>query len=88
MEKPKGFEVPVHRSLTQPILMGGVPRKSAILLMTLAGATVQAFGFSSLIVVGPIVFGLYLGLVSVCKKDPEVQDVFIEHWHQASDLEV
>jgi type IV secretion system protein VirB3 len=33
-----GFEVPVHRSLTEPILLGGAPRALAIVNGTLAGA--------------------------------------------------
>jgi len=33
-----GFEVPLHRSLTQPILMAGVPRSIAILNGTIAAA--------------------------------------------------
>jgi type IV secretory pathway TrbD component len=34
----EGFEVPVHRSLTEPILLGGAPRAVAILNGTLAAA--------------------------------------------------
>ena len=34
----EGFSVPVHRSLTQPILLGGAPREFAILNGTLAAA--------------------------------------------------
>ena len=33
-----GFTVPVHRALTEPILLGGAPRSIAILNGTLAGA--------------------------------------------------
>ena len=33
-----GFEVPVHRSLTEPILIAGAPRSFAILNGTLAAA--------------------------------------------------
>ncbi|WP_026607551.1 VirB3 family type IV secretion system protein [Methylocapsa acidiphila] len=33
-----GFVVPVHRALTEPILMGGAPRAVAILNGTLAAA--------------------------------------------------
>ncbi len=33
-----GFSVSVHRSLSEPILLGGVPRAIAILNGTLAGA--------------------------------------------------
>lgn len=35
---PPGFEVPLHRSLTEPILMGGAPRTVAIANGTLAAA--------------------------------------------------
>ena len=34
----EGFEIPLHRSLTQPILMAGAPRGAAILVGTLAAA--------------------------------------------------
>ena len=35
---PIGFEVPVHRSLTEPVLLAGAPRSFAILNGTLAAA--------------------------------------------------
>ncbi len=35
---PDGFEVTLHRSLTEPILMGGAPRAVAISIGTLAAA--------------------------------------------------
>ncbi len=35
---PDGFEVTLHRSLTEPILMGGAPRAVAISVGTLAAA--------------------------------------------------
>lgn len=39
MEGPvPGFVVPVHRALTEPILLGGAPRAVAILNGTLAAA--------------------------------------------------
>ncbi len=36
--RPEGFEVPLHRALTEPILLAGVPRQLAILNGTLAAA--------------------------------------------------
>lgn len=33
-----GFEIPLHRSLTEPILMAGAPRAAAIAIGTLAAA--------------------------------------------------
>jgi type IV secretion system protein VirB3 len=35
---PDGFEIPLHRALTEPILLGGVPRTVAIANGTLAAA--------------------------------------------------
>ena len=34
----EGYEIPLHRSLTEPILLGGAPRGAAILIGTLAAA--------------------------------------------------
>jgi type IV secretory pathway TrbD component len=30
-QEPEGFRVPVHRSLTEPLMMGGIPRHIALL---------------------------------------------------------
>lgn len=35
---PAGYFAPVHRALSEPILLGGAPRSLAILTGTLAGA--------------------------------------------------
>ncbi|MGJ4948699.1 VirB3 family type IV secretion system protein [Bradyrhizobium sp. HKCCYLS20291] len=37
-EEVKGFSAPVHRSLTEPILLGGAPRSVAIVNGTLSAA--------------------------------------------------
>lgn len=34
----EGFEIPLHRSLTEPVLMAGAPRSLAISIGTLAAA--------------------------------------------------
>ena len=41
----EGFRIPVHRSLTQPIMMAGAPRAATILNGTLAAALGLAFSF-------------------------------------------
>ena len=33
-----GYEIPLHRSLTEPVLMAGAPRTAAIAIGTLAAA--------------------------------------------------
>ena len=35
---PDGYEVPLHRSLTEPMMMAGVPRTVAISIGTLSAA--------------------------------------------------
>ena len=39
---PEGYVIPLHTSLTRPVLLGGVPREFAILNATMAAAI--AFG--------------------------------------------
>lgn len=39
---PEGYVIPLHTSLTRPVLLGGVPRSFAILNATIAAAI--AFG--------------------------------------------
>ncbi len=85
---PEGFELPVHRSLAEPILMGGVPRETAVILLTMGAAGIQGLGLEGLIVVGPAVFAAYLGMVSLCKWDPEIQKVFVRYWNQPDVLEL
>ena len=43
----EGFEIPIHRSLTQPIMIGGVPREIAILNGTLSAALPSSMRRSS-----------------------------------------
>ena len=40
-----GYEIPLHRSLTEPILMGGAPRSAAILIGTIAAALALGLRF-------------------------------------------
>ena len=67
----EGFTVPVHRSLTQPILLGGAPREFAILNGTLG--TALLFGLHSLIGV-PVCLVLHVVAVALAKKDPQFLD--------------
>lgn len=64
----EGFEVPIHRSLTQPIMIAGVPRELAIINGTVTAAMV--LGMHSPIGL-PVGFLLHLLFVAVSKKDPQ-----------------
>ena len=70
----EGYEVPVHRSLSDVILLGGVPRTPAILLWTTA--TALGFGMQQIWVV-PIAMALHMLLATLTRKDPFFFDVFL-----------
>ena len=76
-----GFEVPIHRSLTQQIMLAGVPREIAIL----NGTTVAAFGLG-LHSYWSIPVGMVLHLLAVvaAKKDPQFFECFRRHIKQKS----
>lgn len=74
---PDGYTVPVHRALTQPILLGGAPRMAAILNGTLAAAL--GLGLQMWIV-GLVFWMVTHGLcVWAAKKDPKFMEVLVRH---------
>ena len=81
----EGFQVPIHRALTQPILIGGAPREFAILNAT-AGATFL-FGFHSLLGV-PLVLILQTVAVILTKQDPLFLETFRRHLNHRPYYEV
>jgi len=81
-----GFEVPLHRSLTEPILLGGAPRALAIVNGTLAAAV--GIGLQ-LWVVGIVLFAVGHALaVWGARIDPQFLDVFARHLKHKRYLEV
>ena len=72
-----GFEVSLHRALTEPILMGGAPRTVAIVNGTLAAAL--GLGLQ-LWVAGIVVWVVgHAAAVYAARKDPAFMDVLIRH---------
>ena len=72
-----GFEVPLYRSLTDPILLGGAPRGIAILNGTLAAAL--GFGLR-LWLVGLIVWLVGHALATAAaRKDVQFAEVISRH---------
>jgi type IV secretory pathway TrbD component len=71
---PEGFEVPLHRSLVEPITMMGLPRSTALTLWT--GIAAILFGGHQfwILPVGLVVHGVR---VAAAKSDPYVFDVFV-----------
>ena len=72
-----GFEAPVHRALTEPILLGGAPRAVAILNGTLAAAI--GLGLRLWIVGAAIWLIGHLAAVWAAKRDPAFIDVVRRH---------
>lgn len=72
-----GYIVPVHRALTEPILLGGAPRGLAILNGTLAGAV--GLGLR-LWLVGIAIWAIgHVAAVWAAKRDPLFVDVVRRH---------
>ena len=68
-----GFELVLHRSLTEPILIGGAPRAAAILIGTLAAGL-------RLWIAGLVFWVVGHGLaVWLAKRDPAFVEVTASH---------
>jgi type IV secretion system protein VirB3 len=76
----QGFDIPVHRALTEPILLGGAPRAVAILNGTLAAAI--GLGLQQWIA-GLALFAVGHSLAAfAAKHDPEFLPVLTRHLRQ------
>ena len=73
----EGFCIPVHRSLTEPILMGGAPRNAAILNGTIAAA----LGLGLQIwLLGIAYWAVAHGIcVFAARRDPKFLEVLTRH---------
>jgi type IV secretion system protein TrbD len=72
-----GFSVPVHRALTEHIMLGGAPRSIAILNGTLAAAL--GLGLR-LWIAGFVLWAIgHLAAVWAAKRDPQFVDVVRRH---------
>jgi type IV secretory pathway TrbD component len=70
----QGFEVPLHRSLIEPITMMGLPRSVALGLWT--GIAAFLFGGHQLWIL-PVGLLLHVACVAAAKADPYIFDVFV-----------
>ena len=76
-EQISNFVVPVHRALTEPILMGGAPRSIAIL----NGALAAALGIGLRLWIAGLLlwFVGHIAAVWAAKRDPEFVEVVRRH---------
>ena len=75
------YELPLHRSLTEPMLLGGVPRSFAILNGTLLAALVLALHAWFAIPLGLVTHAV---AVAATKRDPDWIGVLRRHLRLAS----
>ena len=74
---PDGYTVPVHRALTEPILIGGAPRTAAILNGTIAAT----LGLGMHLFLAGIIYWIAAHAICVwaAKRDPDFMDVLVRH---------
>jgi type IV secretion system protein VirB3 len=72
-----GYTAPVHRALTEPILLGGAPRAVAIMNGTLAAAI--GLGLRLWLAGGAIWLVGHLAAVWAAKRDPAFVEVVRRH---------
>ena len=76
-EQIAGFVAPVHRALTEPILMGGAPRAVAIINGTLAAAL--GLGLRLWLAGLLLWFIGHMAAVWAAKRDPDFVEVARRH---------
>jgi type IV secretory pathway TrbD component len=76
-EPMPGFEAPVHRALTEPILLAGAPRAIAILNGTLSAA----IGLGLRLWIAGLVLWVigHMAAVWAAKRDPDFVEVVRRH---------
>lgn len=81
-----GFEVPLHRSLTEPILMAGAPRAVTIINATLAAS----LGLGLRLWIAGIVFWFIAHMIAVwaTRKDPSFVEVLSRHIRHKIELSI
>ena len=80
----EGFEVPLHRSLTARIMLGGAPRSVAIVNGTIAAAV--GIGLQ-LWVAGLVIWIVgHSAAAYAAKKDPQFMDVLLRHLRHKNHL--
>lgn len=81
-----GFEVPLHRSLTEPILLGGAPRAVTIINGTLAASV--GLGLRLWLAGIALWFVAHMVAVWATRKDPAFVEVLSRHIRHKTELSV
>lgn len=79
------IKVKVFSSLISPVLLGGVPRKIALLNGTIGAIFVLVLQNFYLL---PVCFMLHFIAIFLCKKDPDFFEISIRHLRQKAYYDV
>ncbi len=86
MDEVPGFNVPVHRAITEQILLAGAPRALAIVNGTLAGALGLGLRLWA-VGLGVWIIG-HMAAVWAARRDPQFVDVVRRHLRVPAHLDV
>jgi type IV secretion system protein VirB3 len=80
----EGFQVPLYRSLTEPVLLAGAPRAVAVVNGTIAAA----LGLGLRLWLAGLILWIVGHSIAVfaAKRDPDFVDVLLRHLRQRSFL--
>jgi type IV secretion system protein VirB3 len=80
----EGFEVPLYRSLTEPVLLAGAPRAVAVVNGTIAAA----LGLGLRLWLAGLILWIVGHSIAVfaAKRDPDFIEVLLRHLRQRSYL--
>ena len=81
----EGLISPVHHGLVQPLLLGGIPKRAAILNGTLTACLVQGTKIWWLLGVGVLLHALAYWAT---QRDPEWMAVGLKYWKTARVFDV
>jgi type IV secretion system protein VirB3 len=77
-----GYDVPLHTALTQPVLMGGVPRRVFILNITVA--LILGLGLKVWWLAPPLALACHGAAAWMAKRDPHYFEALRRHVWQPS----
>ena len=76
MDTPDGFTAPLHRALTEPLLLGGVPRDVCMVNTTVTAAFALGLHALPVLALGVLV---HLAALWATRQDPQCMDVLKRH---------
>ena len=79
MEEPR--RVPIHPSLTRPLLLGGAERELVLVNGTVIAALIFGVGFHSvsLAIAGVLATAGHWALIRAAKYDPRLSRIYVRH---------